>query len=332
MDKPALDLVKWKELFKNPPTKFIIEEFGTISFRHEFVKSLLLDIRDLTHSDFDNIDLCYRGEGRGKSKFAAQKEYVRWWLMTELKLISHDWVLDEVMYYTLGDLLKALVQYMDEPYRQFILDEGDELKKMNWNKPNVKSFISYLRRGRKFHKIININIPNLKDIPLDVLTDRANKLYQIEMTRNFETLNYDRGNVVMFEVPRADGCWSFAFNKVLKEQVIKDIISNIHRDANTSFIVLPSKIKCLDIAFNKVFPFDEEAYKQLALEKTTEYFNNSMSNGYSANETKILNMIFEFLAARKLISELFFDNEAARLVYYRLKNNVNRVSVTNVKK
>lgn len=325
MNKTKLDLIKWKELFKSPPTKFKVED-GIINFRKEFIKSLLLDIRDLTHSDFDNIDICYRGEGRGKSKFAAQKEFVRWWLMTELKLITHEWMLEDIMYYTLGDLLKALIQYMDEPYRQFILDEGDELKKMNWNKPNVKSFISYLRRGRKFHKVININIPNLKDIPLDVLTDRANKLYQIEMTRNFETLNYDRGDVVMFEVPRADGCWSFAFNKVIKEQQIKDAISNIHRDANKSFIILPNKIKCLNISFNKVFPFDEEEYKQLALIKTTDYFNNSLSNGYSQNEVKILNMIFEFLASRRLIQELFSDNENARRGYYNLKKNVNKVS------
>lgn len=325
MERKELNLVKWKELFKTPPTKFKVEDFGVINFRKEFIKSLLLDIRDLTHSCFDNIDICYRGEGRGKSKFAAQKEYVRWWLMTELGLISHDWVLADVMYYTLADLLKALVNYMDEPYRQFILDEGDELKKMNWNKPNVKSFISYLRRGRKFHKVININIPNLKDIPLDVLTDRANKLYQIEMDRNFKTLNYDRGNVVMFEVPRADGCWSFAFNKVIKEQQIKDIISNIHRDANRSFIVLPSKIKCLDIAFNKVFPFDEKAYEQLALEKTTDYFNKQMSQGYSQNEIKVLNTIFEYLASNKLLTSIFFEDENARRAYYRLKKNVNKV-------
>ena len=164
MDKIELDLKKWKEMFENPKTKFDTKEYGVINFRKEFIKSLLLDIRDLTHSDFDNIDVCYRGEGRGKSKFAAQKEYVRWCLMTELKLISHDWVLEDVMFYTLADLLKALVKSMDEPYKQFILDEGDELKRINWNKPNVKSFVSYLRRGRKFHKIININIPNLKDI------------------------------------------------------------------------------------------------------------------------------------------------------------------------
>ena len=325
MNKTELNLDKWNKLFKSPPTKFQVPDGGFINFRHEFVKSLLLDIRDLTHSAFDNIDVCYRGEGRGKSKFAAQKEFVRWWLMTELGLITHEWKLEDVMYYTLADLLKALILYMDEPYRQFILDEGDELKKMNWNKPNVKSFISYLRRGRKFHKIININIPNLKDLPLDVLTDRVNKLYQIEMSRNFETLNYDRGDVVMFEVPRADACFSFAFNKIISERLIKDTISNIHRDANTSFIVLPNKIKCLNISFNKVFPFDEEEYKQLALEKTTDYFNNSISNGYSENEVKILNMIFEFLASRRLIQEVFADNENARRSYYNLKKNVNKL-------
>lgn len=325
MIKPKLNIEKWNGLFKSPPTKFETQDWGVINFRKEFIQSLLIDIKDLSYNAFDNVDICYRGEGRGKSKFSAQKEYVRWYLLTELELINYDWILEEIVYYTLSDYMRALILYMDEPFRILILDESDELKRLNWNKPLVKSFISYLRRGRKFFKILNLNIPNLKDLPLDIVTDRANKLYEIQMGRNFENFEYNRGDVKMFEVPRADGCWSFVHKNILKEQLIKDTISNIHRDVYKSFVALPNKIKCLDIQFNNVFPFDEEAYEDLALKKTSEYFNSSLSQGYSENDIKVLNMIFEYLASNKLLTTIFMEDEPARRAYYRLKHNVNKV-------
>jgi hypothetical protein len=321
-----LDNDKWNELLNNPITKFNTEDFGVISFREEFIKSLLIDIKDLTYNKFDNLDICYRGEGRGKSKFSVQKEYVRYSLMKELGLINYEWNLKEVLYFTLSDYLKALVKYMNEPYRILILDESDELKRQNWNRPIVKSFISYLRRGRKFFKILNLNIPNLKDLPLDIITDRANKLYEICMSRDFENFNYIRGMVKMFEIPRSDGCYSFVHKGILKEEFIKNIISNLHRDKYKSFIILPNKIKCLDLRFNNVFPFDENEYENYALEKTKDYFNNSLSHGYSENEIKVLNMIFNYLGSTKQIKSIFDEDEAGRRAYYRLKDNINKIS------
>jgi len=325
MNKPKLDLKQWDDMFQNPPTKFE-SEWGTLSFRKEFVQSLLIDIKDLTFNGFDNVDFCYRGEGRGKSKFSAQKEFVRYCLMKELNLVSYDWVLEEVVYFTLFAFMKALIKYMKEPYRILILDEADELKRVNWNKPLVKACISYLRRGRKFFKCLNFNIPNLKDIPDDIITDRATKLYEIQMQRNFEDFTYIRGHVKMFEIPRADGCWSFVQKRILDEEYVKNTIANLHKDKNKSFIVLPNKLKSLDVNFGKIFPFDESEYELLALDKTSDYFNNSLSQGFSENEIKVLNMIFNYLGAHKLIKSIFDEDEAARRAYYRLKDNVNKVA------
>lgn len=324
MKKPKLDLQKWDEMFENPP-RYFESEWGTLNFRKEFVQSLLIDIKDLSYNGFDNVDICYRGEGRGKSKFSVQKEYARYCLMKELGLINYEWKLEEVIYFSLASYLRALVKYMKDPYRILILDEADELKRVNWAKPLVKAMISYLRRGRKFFKILNFNIPNLKDLPEDIITDRATRLYEIQMQRDFENFTYIRGHVKMFEVPRADGCWSFVHDKILQETLIKDTIANLHKDKNKSFIVLPDKIKCLDINFGKIFPFNEEEYDALALEKTGDYFNNSLSQGFSENEVKVLNMIFTHLGQYKLVSVIFGEDEAARRAYYRLKDNVNRV-------
>ncbi|MFW6174141.1 MAG: hypothetical protein ACOC5T_10405 [Elusimicrobiota bacterium] len=326
MKKPQLDLQKWQKLFENPPKKFN-SDYGEITFRREFVQSLLIDIKDLAHNGFDNLDICYRGEGRGKSKFTAQKEYARYCLMKELGLINWEWKLEEVIYITLFDFMRALIKYMDEPYRILILDEADELKKVNWAKPLVKSVISYLRRGRKFFKCLTFNLPNLKDLPEDIITDRATKLYELQMQRDFVDFTFIRGHSKMFEIPRADACWSFVHQTTLQEEKVKDTIANLHKDKNKSFIVLPNKIKCLDINFNNVFPFDEKEYENLSIEKNSDYFYNAMSQGFSENEIKVLNMIFEYLASQKAIKKIFGEDENARRAYYRLKDNVNKMNV-----
>lgn len=325
MKRPTLDDKKWKLLFENPQTTYECE-WGKINFRKEMIRSLLIDIKDLTYNGFDNVDICYRGEGRGKSKFSIQKEYVRYCLMKELNLVNYEWKLEEIVYFTLGEYMKALIKYLKDPFRILILDEADELKRVNWYKPLVKAFISYLRRGRKFFKILNLNLPNLKDLPEDIVIDRATKLYEIQMSRNFEDFTYIRGHAKMFEIPRADGCWSFVHERILDEEIIKDTISNIHNNKNKSFVALPNKIKCLDVNFGKVFPFNEEEYEDLAFQKTSDYFSDSLSQGFSENEVKVLNMIFNHLGQYKLVSTIFSEDEAARRAYYRLKDNVNKVT------
>lgn len=339
MNRPKLDNKKWKELFSNPQTTFFydgetyqpidgekLEKGDKINFRKEFIQSLLIDIKDLTYNGFDNVDICYRGEGRGKSKFSIQKEFVRYSLMKKLGLVDYEWKLEEIVYFTLGDYMKALIKYLKNPFRILILDEADELKKINWYKPLVRAFISYLRRGRKFFKILNLNLPNLKDLPEDIIVDRATKLYEIQMARDFDSFVYIRGHAKMFEVPRADGCWSFVHEKILDEELVKDTIANIHGNKNKSFVALPNKIKCLDINFGNGFPFNEQEYEDLAFEKTADYFNDSLSQGFSENEIKVLNMIFNYLGSTKQIKSIFDEDEAARRAYYRLKDNVNKVA------
>lgn len=339
MKRPTLDNNKWKEMFDNPQTTFYydgetyqptegekLSKGDSINFRKEMIRSLLIDIKDLSYNGFDNVDICYRGEGRGKSKFSIQKEFVRYSLMKKLGLVTYEWKLEEIVFFTLGEFMKALIKHLKDPFRILILDEADELKKINWYKPLVRAFISYLRRGRKFFKILNLNLPNLKDLPDDVVVDRATKLYEIQMTRDFENFTYIRGHAKMFEIPRADGCWSFVHEAILSEELVKDTISNIHKNKNKSFVALPNKIKCLDVNFGNGFPFNEEEYEDLAFEKTADYFNDSLSQGFSENEVKVLNMIFNHLGQHKLISTIFNEDEAARRAYYRLKDNVNKVA------
>lgn len=313
------------ELMKDPQTIYETP-WGKINFRKEFIKSILLDIKDVVVDKFDNVEISYMGEGRGKSHFTMQKEYVRWFYLKKLKLIDYDWTLD-IVYSSLAKLMRDLVKYMDTPFRQFILDEGDELKKTNWYQPLVRMFFSYLRRGRKFRKFIHINHPNLKEFPEDIVTTRASNTYEIKMKYDLEKLEYIRGHARMCKIPRADVIYSFFHKKALEEMFIKNKISKLFNDKNKKFFVLPKEITCLDINFNSTFPFDEAKYEKKMLLETQEYFKFTQGHSISQVDAKIMNKIFFFLAEKKLVSEVFEDDENARRAYYRLKDNINKIDM-----
>lgn len=308
------------EWMKNPQTMYDTP-YGKINFSKEFIKMLLLEIKSVVVDRFDNVDFAYMGEGRGKSHFAMQKEYVKWYYLKRLGLINYEWSLD-IVYASLDSLMRDLIKYIDEPYRQFILDEGDELKKINWNKPIVKMFFSYLRRGRKFRKFIHVNHPNISELPEDLIAYRTHNLYEIEMEYDLETLEYVRGHTKMINIPKANQVYSFMHDKALNEMYIKNKISN---NLTNKFFVAPKEIVCLDVRFNGVFPFDEEAYEKKMAKETKDFFAFGISKNLTDNQVKILNMIFQYLADNRLVSSIFGEMENERRAYYELKKSINKI-------
>ena len=308
------------ELMKNPKTNYQTPH-GNIDFRPEFVKMILLEIKSVVCDNFDNVDFAYMGEGRGKSHFAMQKEYVRWYYLKKLKLVDYEWGL-EIIYTSLGKLMRDLIKYTDKPFRQFILDEGDELKKINWHQALVKMFFSYLRRGRKFRKFIHINHPNISELPEDLIAYRTHNLYEIEMEYNLETLEYIIGHARLINIPRANITYSFVHDRALKEMYVKNKISH---NLSNKFFIEPSEVVCLDIRFNNVFPLDEKLYEAKMAKETKDFFAFGVSKNLTDNQAKILNIIFQYLADNRLISSIFDGMENERQAYYELKKNINKL-------
>jgi len=308
---------------KTPKTTYQTP-WGPIVFRKEFIKCILMEIKDVVVEKFDNIDISYMGEGRGKTLFTLQKEYVRWYYLTEMDLISYDWGL-ELVYSDLSKLMADLVKYMNEPFRQFILDEADELKRINWYHPLVKMFFSYLRRGRKFRKFISLNHPNLKEMPEDVVTTRTNNTYEIKMENDLENLRYIRGHVRMVTIPRANVGYSYYHKGPIDEMFVKNTIADLFKDKNKTFIVMPNKIMNLDINFNSTFPLDEAAYEAKMEKETANHFKLARGHSISQVDARTMTTIFMYMVEQNLISKIFKENESARRAYYRLKDNIARI-------
>ena len=311
------------QYMKTPKTTYD-SPWGKITFRKEFVVAILLDIKDVVVEKFDNLDIAYMGEGRGKTQFALQKEWVRWYYLKKMDLISYDWGLD-IVYSSLSKLMADLVKYMQEPFRQFILDEADELKKINWYHPLVKMFFSYLRRGRKFRKFIHLNHPNLKELPEDIVTSRTNNTYEIKMENDLEKLEYKRGHVRMVNIPRANVGYSYYHKKPLDEMFVKNTISDLFKDKSKTFIVMPISIMHLDVNFNSTFPMDEEAYETKMEKETADHFKLAKGHSISQVDARTMNTLFIYMAENNLISKIFKENESARRAYYRLKDNIARI-------
>lgn len=314
------------QIFKymeNPKTVYITP-WGRINFRKEFIRTILLDIKDVVLDKFDNLDIAYMGEGRGKTQFALQKEWVRWYYLKEMNLITYDWSLD-LVYSSLSRLMADLVKYMGEPFRQFILDEADELKRINWFHPLVKMFFSYLRRGRKFRKFIHLNHPNLKELPEDIVTSRTNNVYEIKMENNLETLEYIRGHVRHVAIPRANLIYSHYHSKALDEMYVKNIIANLFKDKNKTFIIMPNNIMCLDINFNSTFPLNEREYESKMEKETADHFKIAKGHSISQVDARTMTNIFMYMSEHNLISKIFKENESQRRAYYRLKDNISKI-------
>lgn len=319
-EKIRSQILKYME---NPKTHYDTP-WGPIKFRKEFVNSILLEIKDVVVEEFDNIDIAYMGEGRGKTLFALQKEWVRWYYLNEMKLITYEWGL-HLVYSSLSTLMTDLIKYVKEPFRQFILDEADELKKINWYHPLVKMFFSYLRRGRKFRKFIHLNHPNLKELPEDIVTSRTNNTYEIKMENDLEDLRYIRGHVRMVCIPRASIGYSYYHKKPLDEMYVKNIIAELFKDKNKSFIVMPNSIMHLDVNFNNTFPLDRRAYDDKMEKETAEHFKLARGHSISNVDARTMTSIFMYMAENNLIHKIFKENETARRAYYRLKDNIAKV-------
>ena len=314
----------WRSLYNNPPLEFICEG-ELIKFDRAYLQHELTGIRDLVYSKFDNIRVFYGGEGRGKSYCNLQVAYVRYCLLKQLKIINYDWVIEDILYFNLKDLLAGLYKFIREPYRIMILDEADELKKKYWYVKEVKDFHSYLRRGRKFGKDISLNLPNLLDLPDDIILFRTTDLYQIELGLNLETHNFIRGNFSLFQVPRAQHLYSYYWGKVLNGHNTRETMAKIYKKAQAS-IEFPPRLIVIKGTFNNIIPFSQKEYEEMAIERTAHQLQATSQFTLSpTKQTTLLKVFNEF--SRTTDIKKFFNIASHKTLFYRMKKELEELAI-----
>lgn len=320
--KPKFNEKLFEKLIENTPTDFETP-FGNIHFRQEFVKNILIDIRDMYKFEYDVIQAAQGDEGSGKTHFMAQVAFVYHYFMFKLGLINYDWGLD-VCYFSLNKMNHAFTKFRDNPFKIYILDEGDELSGENYWNPNNKQFRSELRRGRKFSRLIFINLPQLKELSSRIVTTRCQKLYEVEVARDTKNYNIKRGLVRVFGIPRGSRAFSFVKDDFISKNKIRNTISNLMK-AKEDFIKLPNDILLFTLNYNGTHVWDQKLYKQKALRETSMLFKNAYVKTLSRKEAQIILTISSYLGNNKLTSDCFNKDDTRIRAYYRLIESLNKI-------
>ncbi len=277
--KPKFNQDKFLELLESPPSKLVTDN-GTISVDPRLFKSILASCK-LLDREFDRNNIYYGGEGTGKSHTAFQHAYIWWWTLKKLGMINYPFEMELIVYGRIKTLMEAFDKYKDIPYMIYVLDESEELNRKNWNKPEVKNFMSKLRRERKNLRIVNLILPALEEILPSIALSRIDWIFELDL--NFDTkLNPIRGYYRLFNIPKSSSYYSSMQGRNLTQKEIKAYLNSRFYDNDKKFERLPKKMLSFTGYTNKVFVFDKQEYKDWALrvnnERNAEDEDNSKEN------------------------------------------------------
>lgn len=265
--KPKFDEIRFNELLKEPPKELETPQ-GKINIDKRLYKSVLGSCR-LLNKEFDRNNIYYGGEGTGKSHTAFQHAFIWWWTLKELGMINYEFTMQNIVYGRVKTLMNAFDLYKDIPYVIYVLDESDELNRKNWNKPDVKEFMSKLRRERKNLRIVNLILPALEEILPSIALSRINWIMELKLSFD-RKLNPVRGYYNLFNIPNAYKYFSPMQGRNLTQKEIKSYLNARFYDNDKKFETLPKKLLAFTSYTNKTFVFDKQEYKDWSLKINNE--------------------------------------------------------------
>jgi len=312
---PKFNDERFQELLREYPKKLTTPQ-GDINIDPRLFKSILGGCR-LLDKEFDRNNIYYGGEGTGKSHTAFQHAYIWWWVLNELGMINYPFTMENIVYGRVKTLMSAFDLYKDIPYVIYVLDESEELNRKNWNKPDVKEFMSKLRRERKNLRIVNLILPALEEILPSIALSRINWIMELKLSFD-RKLNPVRGYYNLFNIPNGYRYFSPMQGRNLTQKEIKSYLNARFYDNDKKFETLPKKLLSFTGYTNKTFVFDKDEYKQWALKvnKDRDDEDNDDDKGIIKLDALTLKMLIE-------------HKEGATITQLSRKYNVPRSTITS---
>lgn len=293
---PNLDLERLKELYDNPPIKLKSPAYNdSFIFDPIVVRKYIIAIMQMVFNKMDLLITYCGGEGTGKTTASTQDAYLCYYIMYEIKLITYDYTLKSVLSSTLKGVINSFNRYTHDPFRIFILDEGNELNRKNWGNPLVQMFVQKLRRERSHLRIVFINLPQLGELTTDLTLARVNFVFQMSMKPNTKTKLVDKGLCSFFIIPRTDNIYSYLNKAELSSAEIRDKLGSILDDKKKYYKLLPNTLAVCKFKRNGVWSFNERKY-ELMKKEANESFGNST---ISLTKSEIY-MLYKYFDIKKL--------------------------------
>ena len=178
------------------------------------------------------------------------------------------------MYHNLKNVVDAFNKYIHEPFRIFILDEGNELNRKDWSNPLVQLFFQKMRRERSSLRIIFINLPQLGELMPSITLSRVNFVFQLNMKMDLKTKIAIKGDCNFFIIPRFGDIYSYTNKKNLSQYEMINKFGLLLEDKKKYLQPLPKSLAIHCFQRNGIWSFNENDYEKRK-KKANEMFSSS---------------------------------------------------------
>ncbi|MFW6129945.1 MAG: hypothetical protein ACOC56_02100 [Atribacterota bacterium] len=293
---PNLDLNKLKELYENPPTSLKSPAYKKhIEFDKVVVRKYIIGIIQMIFNSMDLIVTFCGREGTGKTTASTQDAYLCYWILEQINIVDYEYTLNNIMYFNLKSLLDGFNKYSQNPFRIFILDEGNELNRKEWNNPIVNLFFQKLRRERKHLRILFINLPQLGELMPAVTLSRVNFVFQLNMKQDVENKLAKKGNCYFYILPRFDKIYSYLNKRYLYQDEVINEIGKILDDKKKYLQTLPMSLAVHKFQRNGVWSVRESEYDKKSKEANEKF----SATGVTLSKLEI-SYLYKYLNLKKL--------------------------------
>lgn len=267
----------FNKLYESPPKELTNSITNETAIVDEYVfRKYLEAINLMVMGEFDINQVNAGGEGTGKTTYSTQDSYTYYYILKKLKLVTYKFD-EKLMYYNLSSMIDAFNRNAKVPFMIYILDEGQELQKKNWNLPQVQLFMQKIRRERKHLRIVIINLPQIGELLPDITLSRVNFIFQYSLKVNVKNINFDKGTGSFIIVPKGEYVYSPYNKKNLSQDFVLNELGKILEDKKKYFKLIPNYLIVKKVKRNGAWLIDRRKYLQASL-RANEEFSLSQTN------------------------------------------------------
>jgi len=231
----------------------------------------------------------------GKSTIAGQHMLLIHQILAKANIHNYPYKIKQMMFNNLATLRVTEDDHFSEKFRQFTLDEGNELHRQNWKEEEVQTFFQRLRRERYNQRIKSICIPVLGELLTNVVMSRVNFIFEV-YSENINKLGIlDKGKCNFYIIPRGKSIYSYQHKKELTQEHIKQTFYDT-LDKKNYLKGLPKELVVQSFTFNGTQGFNKDEYIK-ELKETNKSFN--VKEGMKLGNTSLY-VLYRLIKSGKL--------------------------------
>jgi len=263
---PNFKWMEFKRLVKNPPT-----EIDGVKFDRFVVRKFVIGIMQMIGNNMDLWIMNTGSEGSGKSCFSSQQVLFFYTFLKRVGLIDYEYNVKKLVRGSLEDLMSYLGDLPSDSFFNIsILDEAEDLDRLNYRDDVNKRFKSDMRRNRKNLNIVILNTPQIGEIDTSVTLARINFIFACHMDYYNETGLLNKGIAKMVIIPRTSKTYSKYHQKELFRIDIKNTLSKQFEKKTDYYKDIPDNIIVHKPRFYEKWGFNPDEYDKYIKKENKE--------------------------------------------------------------